>query len=185
MSFMFLSFFGGEPLLSWNKYKDQFIEIKNIADTHNCFYSSSITTNGYLLNTIDLNDFIKINLNEIHVTFDCDKKSHDQLRKTKAGRDSFDTIIKNLQKIKEHFIGIDYNIKIVIRINLLNNSMHDVVDFLSNFDESDKRFFYFKPVFNTTCFCVANANKNDKVIKTGSTIMWDPSGRNNVCPDKK
>lgn len=24
-----------------------------------------------------------------------------------------------------------------------------------------------------------------KVIKTGSTIMWDPSGRNNVCPDKK
>lgn len=24
-----------------------------------------------------------------------------------------------------------------------------------------------------------------KVIKTGSTVMWDPSGRNNVCPGKK
>lgn len=174
LSKLHISFFGGEPLICWNAYKDSFIKVKFLAEESGCLFSSSITTNGYLLNTIDLDDFISLNLNEIHVTFDCNKKNHDRLRKTIGGLETFDRILDNLRLVREHFVECGYNIKVVIRVNLLNNSNDDIQNFMSNFDDSDKNYFYFyfKPIFNTSCFAVDNFN-NDNFKEFSKHVMED------------
>lgn len=181
LSELHVSFFGGEPLLCWEKYKEQFIKIKNNAQNLGCLFSSSITTNGYLLNKIDLEDFIQMNMNEIHVTFDCNKLNHDSLRKTKDGDKTFDHILNNLKTIKKYFIDSAYSIKIVIRINLLNNSIDDIKSFMSNFSESDKKYFYFyfKPIFNTSCFDMDNFNNDN--FKYFSTFIKE-AGFKTISP---
>lgn len=167
METLHISLFGGEPLLKWKKIYNYLLELKTEALKVGVPFSVSITTNGYLLNKIDCNEFIKSGVTKLHVTLDCDRDSHNNLRKTKSNLPTFDVIIYNLRCLAAEIKRKNYAMEITLRANLLNNTYSDLNKYLSEFSECDKQdfLFYFKPIFNTDCFSVSNSNaKNYKEI---------------------
>lgn len=167
MDSLHISLFGGEPLLCWNKMYTHLLSLKNEAVNYNVDFSVSITTNGYLLNKINYTDFFKLGVSKIHVTVDCDRDSHNCLRKTKSGKPTFDIIISNLRRLAAQVKNEKHNIEITLRSNLLNNTYEDINKYLSEFSVQDQNdfLFYFKPIFNTCSFSTSNLNeKNYKEI---------------------
>lgn len=155
-----IALFGGEPLLSWSRIYPYLKEINNHSRNRVFNYSASITTNGYLLNTINYDELINANIRKIHITLDCNKKNHDSLRSTRSGLPTFDVIITNARDIMHYMLIKHYQIKIIFRTNLLNNTKDDVKEYLDSFSDDDKKhfLFYFKPIFNTNCFEISNNN---------------------------
>ncbi len=107
--------FGGEPLLEFEKIKLLTPKIINICEENNCEYEFKIITNGYLLNKKIIKEFKKLNICYVQITLDGPKKIHNKTRKLKNGKGSFNKIVSNLNYIKEQEIKSP---KINIRINL-------------------------------------------------------------------
>lgn len=93
----YIVFYGGEPLLEFNKIKEIVAYVNKLT---NYKFKFSFTTNGTALleskfQFLIENDFL------ITVSLDGDKETHDKNRKTISGKGTFDTIIKNLEKLKK------------------------------------------------------------------------------------
>ncbi|MGP1455029.1 MAG: radical SAM protein [Treponema sp.] len=121
-----ISLFGGEPLLSWSKVYPYLKEINNRSKKDLFNYSASITTNGYLLNTLNYDELIYSNIKKIHITLDCNKKNHNSLRSTKSGLPTFDLIISNARDVMRYMLMKNYQSEITFRANLLNNTGDDI-----------------------------------------------------------
>ena len=138
-----LSFFGGEPLLNsrWiidflQNVKKEFPHIK---------LTSTITTNGYLLEKKIFLKLLALGVNTYQITLDGVEETHNFLRPLENGAPTFKKIVENLNNIS----ALNGEFRIVLRINY-NNSF--------NFDHwlkwvkrepfsRDKRFFYiFRPI---------------------------------------
>ncbi len=93
-------FYGGEPLLNIKaiKFLSQLLFLA--ASQRNVAVESSIITNGVLLNEDLIDELMPWGLKSVRVTLDGDKSAHDSKRCFKDGRGTFDSILKNLEKIK-------------------------------------------------------------------------------------
>lgn len=87
-----LSFYGGEPLLFFDKIKYAVAAMRKVEDSPTYL---SITTNGVLLEK-NVVDYLVENNIKIQVSLDGPKCIHDRYRKTKAGSETFDIIHRNL-----------------------------------------------------------------------------------------
>lgn len=91
-----ISFYGGEPLLQWEK-------IQNAVDyIHNKFTGDvefAIITNGLLL-TDEVIDFLILNDFEVTISLDGPQYIHDRYRVDNQGNYTYDRIMDNLSKIK-------------------------------------------------------------------------------------
>jgi len=105
----YIVFYGGEPLMAFETIKKVVHYAKNI----NSNFKFSFTTNGYSLHK-NLFPFLIENEFKITVSLDGDKNTHDKYRITKNGNGTFDTIIKNLEILR------DYNEKFFNRNVLIN-----------------------------------------------------------------
>lgn len=94
--FLYISFYGGEPLLNFPLIKKtvQYVQKKNTEDLKMKF---SITTNGTLLNKY-INFLIDNNF-ELLISLD-GSKDNNFYRKTKNGKESYNIIKKNIDLIK-------------------------------------------------------------------------------------
>lgn len=96
---LWLSFYGGEPLLEFELIKNCVAYIlKHRGDKEVGF---TMTTNGTLL-TKEVIEFLVEHKFTLMVSLDGDKESHDINRRFKTGGGSFDTILKNLRTLKEY-----------------------------------------------------------------------------------
>ena len=87
--------FGGEPLLNIKT-------IENIVDRlkmENINYSSSMITNGSLLNNHTIDVLKKISIEFIQISMDGTKTVHDSRRHFHSGKGSFDVIISGIKKL--------------------------------------------------------------------------------------
>ncbi|OHD13133.1 MAG: hypothetical protein A2086_13595 [Spirochaetes bacterium GWD1_27_9] len=106
---VFVTLFGGEPLLSGEKAKksiNYFVEslAKNKIDL-------AVVTNGYTLSEyIDI--LKKVKLREIHISFDGDEEIHNKRRYSKEGEGSFAKILEGVKKAVEYKIPV--NIRLII-----------------------------------------------------------------------
>jgi len=98
-----LAWFGGEPLLEKETIANLTPQIRSIAKLSDCEFVSSITTNGYLLDTDTINMLKDNNIRFIQITLDGDKKVHDRIRITKNKKGTFDNIFNNLLTCLELF----------------------------------------------------------------------------------
>lgn len=138
---MELNWFGGEPLLE----KDCVLRVTNaivkICSQNGVSFTSSITTNGYLL-TVDLFEKLyKSGIRYYQISLDGDKSLHESYRKYKLG-ESYDVIFQNLLAIQ----SLPYRrFQIGIRANIAKNSRPAVerliADLSSNFSQ-DRRFLF-------------------------------------------
>lgn len=159
-----LSMFGGEPLLAYDYFKDFFIYLSNLSKEFGFQYSSSLTTNGYLLTEAMASEMLTLfNLESVQITLDGNEATHNSVRTPKNGEKTFFDIISNFKKLLHlvELCGSKCDIK--LRINLINNTLEDIAQTLNLFSEKDKKLFsiYFRPVYNTKFFNVENENKSN------------------------
>ncbi len=94
---LYLSWFGGEPLLVPDLIVEADSALKNWAEKQSMQFSSSVTTNGYLL-TRDIVDMLVANgISHANVTLDGLQEVHDSRRKLLGGQGTFDVIVANLR----------------------------------------------------------------------------------------
>ncbi len=96
-----IAFYGGEPLLEFSLIKKIVTYIKDTFPSKKI--SFSITTNGTLFND-EINSFLQENKFLILVSLDGPKEIHDQNRIFHInGKGTFDTIIQNINHIKQNY----------------------------------------------------------------------------------
>lgn len=91
-----ISWFGGEPLLA----KDIMIEVssyaKQLCESQGKAFSSSATTNGFLLDESLLQKLLRSGVTQYQISLDGPRVVHDKTRILHGGGGSFDKILNNL-----------------------------------------------------------------------------------------
>jgi len=105
--------FGGEPLLprSLKIIDNMSYAIQEICKEKDCKYSASTSTNGYYLTQETAQKLFKHKINSVQITLDGPPEIHNKRRALTDGKDTFDTILNNIEKT------IDI-IPISLRINI-------------------------------------------------------------------
>ena len=92
-----IGFYGGEPLLEFPLIKKAVAYAKEVFDGK--AISFSITTNGTML-TEEILEFLSTENVQLVISLDGPKNIHDQNRVFPDGHGSFDTVMRNVEKIK-------------------------------------------------------------------------------------
>ncbi len=142
-----VSWFGGEPLVQSQIIKKLSENIIKICKARFIPYSAEITTNGFLLDASMFDMLYKLNVYTYMVTIDGFKEQHDKLRYTHSGMGTYDTIMKNLLRIKN---SKQYKFaRVTIRVNVTKSLMNVLDEFIYYIDSlfsDDSRFsFIFLP----------------------------------------
>lgn len=139
-SLFHLAFFGGEPLLGYNKLVKPLIEYTNsICAKCNTKLIVSFTSNGYLI-TDDMVKFFKINnVDNFQITLDGNKDLHNKTRYQSKGSDSYSRILDNIKLLLENGIGV------TLRLNYTDdniNSLKEVADDIEKFNLNQLKLLY-------------------------------------------
>lgn len=157
-----ITLFGGEPLLCYDKTLDFFKYLKQTFEKSGQTYSSSIATNAYLLNEERIVNLIEIcNCKTFQITIDGCKRTHDMLRCLPNGRETYAKVLDNFKTLLKY--NDSQKLNVVLRVNLLNNTLSEVDEFLNEFsdEEKDRFLIYFRYIYNTKEFKKENKNKID------------------------
>ncbi|MDI6600747.1 MAG: thioether cross-link-forming SCIFF peptide maturase [Thermoanaerobacteraceae bacterium] len=108
-----IDFFGGEPLLNFEVVKDMVNYAKQKGKEHDKEFSFTITTNATLLDDESV-EFINKNMYNVVLSLDGRKEINDRFRHNYANVGTYETIVKNIQKLlkdrgeKEYYIRGTY-----------------------------------------------------------------------------
>jgi uncharacterized protein len=126
---LFISFYGGEPLLRFDLIKEtvEFVK-KKIAKKK---YNFNLTTNGTLLNN-KIIEFLINNDIRITVSIDGPEKTNNRYRVFRNGKGTFNRIMKNLKFLKTYNKDF-FSRKVAIRSVLSPpfDNINDILDFFS------------------------------------------------------
>lgn len=132
----YLSFFGGEPLLYFDKViKSLMMYVRQECGAHNVAYSFSFTTNGYLINQEMLEWFSEFKDIDFQITLDGNKELHDKVRFPNSKEGSYDTIIDNVKLL------LSINHRVTLRINYTTaniDSVHLVYEDIKEIPKSER-----------------------------------------------
>lgn len=138
-----IDYFGGEPLLN-SKFIMKFNKraIKYCSD-NSIEFTSSMTTNGYLLNSELFLKLLDVKVNNFQISIDGVKSDHDNFRPLKNGKETFDKIYNNLIEISH--LPKYHKFMIIIRINFNEKTasqekQDDFLKALKNDFGEDNRF---------------------------------------------
>ncbi len=96
---VFITFYGGEPLLSRKLIVHTARKLKTLAGRLGKAFSFALQTNGTLLTKEVVQELRPLGLAEAYVTVDGPRENHDAFRPYKSGRGSFDVIMRNVQDV--------------------------------------------------------------------------------------
>ncbi len=132
-----ISWFGGEPLLFFDKVIDPIMkEAGELFARKNIVFTTGFTTNGFLINLNMIKRFKSYNKPTFQITLDGNKEQHNTVRYVNKKRGSYDDIIKNI-------IGLCENkFSVTLRINYTKTNLKDIEDIITDLKfskESDKK----------------------------------------------
>lgn len=123
-----LDWFGGEPLLHFKNIVQPIIsEIKTYSEQKGLEFSSSFTTNGYLLTDSTIDFCIQNSAKHFQITLDGHKERHNQVRFTHPGANTYDVIVQNIKS------AIVKGANIIVRLNISAETKADVAAIVSSF----------------------------------------------------
>lgn len=125
------SFFGGEPLLGWDKVVLPILEYATQkCKAHGIKFSTGFTTNGVLLSEKKFNELAKLGLSgtSFQISFDGNRKLHDNFRVGADKAPTFDKIIKNVK------IGAAKGFTMSLRFNYTPDNLESFKEVLSEID---------------------------------------------------
>ena len=149
---VYISWFGGEPLLKMKEIQSFMNSILKIVNGHNLSLNSAITSNGYLITESIFQRLIDEHITNFQITVDGD--NHDKNRVLPNGEPTMNVILNNIKMMHE----TSYDFNVIIRVNI-DNTSGDNSDFyrqLKNVIQNDPRFsisihnFFFDEAIQTT-----------------------------------
>ncbi|WP_317165368.1 radical SAM/SPASM domain-containing protein [Chryseobacterium fistulae] len=136
-----LSWFGGEPLLYFDKTVLPLL--KNIYPKiikNNISFKSGFTTNGLLINQTILDECKSYGVSFFQITLDGHRERHNKVRFISKNRGSYDEIINNIKLSAKNKFNIN------IRINISEETISDLIKIIEDFNDIslvDKDFLTF------------------------------------------
>ena len=139
LSYLSVSWFGGEPLYGLPAIEDLGPFFRDIAVEHSLPFHSDMTTNGYLLTPDVAEKLLSWGVLRYQITIDGTPENHNRNRPTRNGEPTFDTIFRNLQEIKKR--PEEYKMELRINFDQQNrSSLTEFVDLLGDEFGGDPRF---------------------------------------------
>ena len=96
---IYITFYGGEPLLSRALIIYITKKVKSLADNKGIPFLFSFITNGTLLTKETVQRLKPLGMKEAYITIDGPKENHDSFRPYKTGKGSFETILRNIKDV--------------------------------------------------------------------------------------
>lgn len=97
-----VTWFGGEPLLAYDRLKELSVVMMNFCEDHCIEYSADITTNGFALNRRRCDELIScLNVRRYIITVDGPEDIHEQRRPLVSRKPSFPVIWRNIEMLTE------------------------------------------------------------------------------------
>lgn len=116
-----VTWFGGEPLMQFEKMR-YFTSKLHLPD--DVMYSSSIITNGYYLNEEVIRSLKEMRIKAIQLTLDGMKVTHNKRKRSKDTDDTFDAVLRNIDKFTE----LEKEVQLNIRVNLDEINKHEFLE---------------------------------------------------------
>lgn len=144
--FLKLEWFGGEPLLGFDKMLYLTKKVNNFCSEKGIIFQHSITTNGYLLTNDCVKKLLDNKIEIFQITVDGMPETHDKYRVLRDNKPTWGTIINNIIEMKK----LSRVFKVIVRINY-NYEILDTIEEFLNFYQinigDDERFeLAFKPI---------------------------------------
>lgn len=136
-----LSWFGGEPLLETKMVIEFTKKVKELCEEFNAGFSSTITTNGYVLTLPIAKKLIDAGISTFSITLD--GYEHDKMRVLKNGKGTFDKIYKNICDILNNELPVNVSVRCNVSANDFDFSFYDK---FKQFRENNRLFLYARPV---------------------------------------
>ena len=93
-----VDFFGGEPLINWDVCKELVAYGRELEKKHNKKFNFTLTTNGVLIDE-DVIELSNREMNNVVLSLDGRKETHDRMRHSKSGEGTYDRIINNFKAL--------------------------------------------------------------------------------------
>jgi uncharacterized protein len=124
-----ITWYGGEPLLGKDIIYDLSDKLIQICNENGAHYNAYIVTNGYLLTDEIIHKLKAVKVTGAQVTIDGPPKIHNSRRRLKgSGKETFDTILNNVIKLKEN----KFDLTIRVNIDKTNtdylNELFDILE---------------------------------------------------------
>lgn len=146
LDFLKLEWFGGEPLLCYEKLIEFTKRVNRFCEDEGIAYQHSMTTNGYLLSVERVIQLMELKIQTYQITIDGAAKTHNVYRPLRGGKPSWNKIIANLLDMKK----MELDFSVLIRINYNYEVLDSIEEFLDFFKDNfgdDCRFnLAFKPI---------------------------------------
>lgn len=143
-----LSWFGGEPTLSFERIIELQEFVVALTSAHGISLSSHITTNGLLLTPERIKKLIALQVHSFQITIDGPSSSHDKHRPRRGGGGSFERIFKNVCALARS----DDDLSIRLRVNYNAQTLPFVSKLLESFpvDVRDNLDLVLEPIFGSS-----------------------------------
>ena len=123
-----LSFFGGEPLLCFEKMHSLIVFTKQLCNEKEIDFRCDFTTNAVLLSPTKIDLLLKDKINiRFQVPFDGNREYHDKTKKLLNGKGTFDIVIKNIK------YALSKDIPFTIRLNYTKENIDSFKDLINEF----------------------------------------------------
>ena len=93
-----VDFFGGEPLLNWEMVKETVAYARSLEKEHGKHFRFTLTTNGLLIDD-DVIEFTNREMDNVVLSLDGRKETHDRFRVTWGGAGSYDLVLPKFQEL--------------------------------------------------------------------------------------
>lgn len=131
LSNLYISWYGGEPLLALDIIERLTKEILEICQDNKIEYNAGIVTNGYLLTPETAKKLGEFHVSNIQITLDGSREQHDKRRFLEGGQPTFDKIISNLKESKDVL-----PCQVSIRVNVDKQNVSQVDEILNILQEN-------------------------------------------------
>jgi uncharacterized protein len=140
-----LSFFGGEPLLYFDKIVVPIIEEFNACCRRkNIKKYISFTTNGYLITDDMIEVFKRLEVCSFQITLDGVQSDHDQVRYPSKGKGSYNKILSSIKKLSEN------QFHVIVRINYTVQNIQEIKNIANDIKNNQNVTVNFQRVWQDT-----------------------------------
>lgn len=162
LSHLNVNWYGGEPLLAPNIITNLSSKLLKLCKDNNVLYTSSIVTNGSLIDEHIISILKNSAISSVQITIDGPQQIHDTRRKTKNGESSYHLLLSNINKLlSENF----FNIAIRVNIDKTNqNEIEELFRDLSNklCSKNIKIYFGHVSAYTDACKSIESICLSDK-----------------------
>lgn len=154
-----LDWFGGEPLLGFNKVMNPIINsVINHKKYNSSLFSQHITTNASLLSKDKIVYLTQANLKSFQITLDGNEEKHNCVKKIE-GINSFNQVVKCINNIFE----IEKNASVVLRINYDEQTLEQIDQIIQHIPKTKNITIDFQKIWQVSL--------NDNIKKNILTSM--------------